>query len=314
MTRRNLILIHRGPEYEADFDDISRRVFALDEDITIYSTAAGASVQLPKEAWARPTLTVALVQNFNLQIKRGAVLKNSPISKLAQAKIFHDAGIATPPVQSFKVGMQLDPIMFGQFVMIKPMSLELTSKGDGIQVFRRNRLEQMRPIDFPPDHLIHRDREGYLVQKFINSGRYPSTYRVVTFLGSVLYAMKIEALEPSPDLTEHDSVIEKGNFTQKGRREYFVGMYPDQIALGKRIAAAFSNIPLLAIDLVCEEATQNLYALEVNAGGNTWHFSSEMWAKRRVQFPELARHMKEQFSAFDTAAHSLVEKAHQLAS
>src|SRR5436190_22666659 len=88
MTRRNLILIHRGPEYEQDFEEISAKVFALDPDITIYSLATGSTDQLPELAWRRPTLTVALNSTFNLKVKRGPILKNHLISKLAQYKTF----------------------------------------------------------------------------------------------------------------------------------------------------------------------------------------------------------------------------------
>lgn len=314
MTRRNLILIHRGLGYENDFEEIANKVFALDEDIITYIAPARSDDQLPTKAWSNPTLVVALLPVFDLKIKRGTILKNRPISKILQAKALHEADIPTPPVLPLKFGMKLDPILFGEFVMIKPMSLGLTSSGKGIQVFRRKRFEQLKISDFPADHLIHRDREGYLVQKFINTGSQASTYRISTFLGRVMYAMKYQSLDVSPDLSEVDSVIEKGNFTQKGDRENLLDSSPEPIALAKRVAEAFSDIPLLAIDIIIEEASKKIYVLEINAGGNSWHFSSKMWTERRAKNPELIRQMKLQYSAFDSAAQALVEKTQQLAS
>lgn len=314
MTKRNLVLIHRGTDYESDFEEIASKVFALDEDITIYTITSASDDQMPTKAWLHPTLVVALMPRFNLKINRGTILRNRPIPKLRQAKMMQEAGIPTPPILPLQFGMNPDPIMFGDFVMIKPMSLNLTSSGKGIQVFRRKRLRQLKITDFPPDHLIHKDREGYLVQKFINTGRYASTYRISTFLGKVLYSMKYKSLEASPDLGGSDSVIEGGSFTQKGNRENLLDDSPEPISLAKRIAEVFSDIPLLAIDLVVEEASSKIYAIEVNAGGNTWHFSSKMWAERRAKNPELIRNMKLQYSAFDRAAQALVEKTQQLAS
>jgi len=314
MKRRNLILVHRGLEYEDDFEEIANKVFALDEGITTYIVPAGSDDQLPNEAWLHPTLVVALLPVFDLKIKRGAILKNCPISKIVQAKILREAGIPTPPVLPLRFGMTLDPILFGEFVMIKPMSLSLTSSGKGIQVFRRKRIEKLKFSDFPADHLIRRDREGYLVQKFINTGSHASTYRVSTFLGRVMYAMKYRSVDVSPDLSEADSVIENGNFTQKGNRENLLDSSPEPIALAKRVAEAFSDIPLLAIDIVIEESSSKMYVIEINAGGNSWHFSSKMWAERRAKNPELKRQMKLQYSAFDSAAEVLVEKTRQLAS
>jgi hypothetical protein len=314
MSKYTLILIHRGSEYDRDFREIGQNVMDLDSSIKAYCGSAGTKSPFPHSGWENRTLVVALNQSFALQIKRGTVLKNRPMSKLTQAKIFRDAGIPTPPMLPFKIGMKLDPILFGEFVIIKPMSLGLTSKGKGIQLFRRRRLEQLRPIDFSTDHLIWSDREGYLVQKFIRTGNFPSTYRVLTFMGEVLYAMKYQSLEASPDLNQSDTVIEAGNVTQKGQREFQLGEYAEKVTFAKRIANAFDSVPLLGIDIIAEEKSDKLYALEVNAGGNTWHFSSKMWEVRRKLYPKLARQMKEQYSAFDAAARALVEKTRQLAS
>ncbi|HUQ36995.1 MAG TPA: hypothetical protein VM144_11525 [Aestuariivirga sp.] len=314
MTRRNLILIHPGREYENDFEEIANKVFALDEDITTYISPPGLGDQLPNEAWKNPTLVVAILPDFRLRIERGTVLRNRPISKILQAKTMQEADVPTPPVLPLQFGMNLDPALFGEFVMIKPMNLRLTSSGKGIQVFRRKRLEHLKITDFPTDHLIHKDRQGYLVQKFINTGKHASTFRISTFLGRVMYSMKYQSLDPSPDLSDADSVIENGNFTQKANRENLLDSSPEPIALAKRVAEVFSDIPLLAIDIVVEEGSGKMYVLEVNAGGNSWHFSSKMWAKRRAEYPELMREMKLQYSAFDTAAQVLVEKTHHLAS
>ena len=193
MTRRNLVLIHRGLEYEQDFREISEKIFIIDPDITIYSLSAGSTDQLPEAAWQRPTLTVALSSAFNLKVRRGPVLKNHQIDKLAQHKIFREAGIPTPPMLPFQFGMMLDPIIFGEFVVIKPRSLSLSSQGKGIHLLRRSKLAQMVPSDFPVSHLIHRDKEGYFVQKFIDTGPNISWFRVFSFFGHNLYCFYSES-------------------------------------------------------------------------------------------------------------------------
>ena len=68
MTKRNLIIIHRGPRYERDFDEIAAKVNALDPNITIYHLPAGLDTVLPKRAWEHPTFTVALTSTFQLKI------------------------------------------------------------------------------------------------------------------------------------------------------------------------------------------------------------------------------------------------------
>ncbi len=325
MTKRNLILIHRGPEYEQDMKEIGRKAFALDKEITIYALAAASASQLPASAWLWPTLTVSFISRFNLQVRRGPVLRNLPIEKLVQHKTFLDAGIPTPPTQSFTAGMMLDPLLFGEFVLIKPMELRITSRGVGIQLFRRQRLEQMKLDDFPPDHPIHRD-QGYLVQRFVDTGPNPSFHRIQTFFGKVIYSWHSTLQSPRAALDASDAEIESTTIaSQGGEKDRALVKEPDILALAEKVGTAFPTIPLLAIDVLREERTGKLYVLECNPGGNTWHFSSKIGEKLRLGFGkahvngaaranQIARRMfMEQYGAFDIAARTLVEKTRQLA-
>jgi hypothetical protein len=210
--------------------------------------------------------------------------------------------------------MMLDPILFGEFVLLKPLDWQLTSKGVGIQVMRRTRLEKLRPLNLPADHPMRRDRRGYIVQKLVNTGRFATTYRVATFLGELLYALRYQSLVPSPDLTAPDSEIEAGDFTQKGERRMELAEDEELFSLAKRVAEVFEKVPLLGIDFVRDYKSLKPYILEVNAGGNTWHFASRTWETRRREMPELIHGMKQQFSAYDAAARGLVAKTHQFAS
>ena len=326
MTRRNLIIIHRGPEYEQDFKEIARKVFALDKQITIYTLAATSMSQFPASVWLWPTLVVSFISKYNLQIRRGAILRNLPIEKLVQYKTFMDAGIPTPPTESFKIGMMLDPLLFGEFVLIKPMDLLLTSKGIGVQLFRRRRLEQMKPQDFPDDHPIHRN-QGYLVQRFVDTGPNPSFHRIQTFFGKVVYSWHSTLQTARCALDAPDEEIERAVVaSQGGSKGRALVKEPDIPALAEKVGSSFPSIPLLAIDVLREEGTGKLFVLECNPGGNTWHFSSKIGEKLRLGFGnadvngtananQIARRMfMQQYGAFDIVARTLLEKTHRLAS
>lgn len=322
MTRRNLILIHRGPEYEEDFKEISEKIFALDPDITIYALAAGSDDQLPEAAWQRPTLTVALNPVFNLRVRRGPVLKNYQIDKLVQQRIFREAGIATPPMLPFTIGMRLDPIMFGEFVVIKPMSLDLTSHGDGIQIFRRRRLEDMQQRDFPQEHPIHRDRQGYLVQKFVDTGEYPTQHRLLSLFGERLFHYRTISSDARKSLGAANEELEKSIIATQSashrRRELVSDARFAETA--RKLHSQLPEIPLLGIDILVEPATSRHFVIEINAGGNTWGFSSSLAAPLRRElgqqnarggrkFDRVGKKLlKEQFGAFDLAAKVLLEK------
>jgi hypothetical protein len=327
MAKRNLILIHRGPEYERDFREIARKVTAIDKDITVYVVPQGATAQLPPLTWMWPTLVVALTSQYRLQIKRGRVLQNDQVMKLAQYEMFRKAGVPTPPMLPFRFGMTLDPLLLGEFVLIKPMDLALTSKGLGVQLFRRHRLERMAPKDFPADHPVHQAREGYLVQKFIDTGRHPSFYRIQTFFGRILYSWQSTLKVPRCGLDAADSEIERTVIaSQGGEKERKLVKEPDIPQLAEKVHALFPDIPILAIDMLRDEATRQLHVLECNPGGNTWHFSSKVGEGLRLGFGnakvngvaranQIARRMFiEQYGAFDIVAKTLVEKTRSLAS
>lgn len=328
MAKRNLILIHRGPEYEQDFKEIARKVTAIDKGVTVYALANNSMAQLPPLAWMWPTLVVAFTPKYRLQVKRGTVLRNSQIEKLAQYETFRKAGIPAPPMLPFRFGMTLDPLLFGDFVVIKPMDLDLTSQALGIQLFRRHRLERMEPRDFPLDHPIHKAREGYLVQKFIDTGPYPCYQRIQTFFGDVMYCWQTTLKNLRSPLDAPDSDIESAviDIKGEGEKERELIKDPDVERLARKVHAQFPDIPILGCDVVREAATQTLYVLECNPGGNTWHISSKFGEILRLDFGNAQangheranqlgrRKLIEQYGAFDVVAKTLVEKTRSLAS
>jgi hypothetical protein len=81
---------------------------------------------------------------------------------------------------------------------------------------------------------------------------------------------------------------------------------PAVVVFARRVSAAFPDVPLLGIDILRRHGDGELFALEVNAGGNVWHFSSPTWAANRAAFPAVVEDMYNQFNALDTAARTLI--------
>jgi hypothetical protein len=326
LWKYTLILIHRGPEYERDFTEIVQKVVAIDPAIQVFFSSVQAKVRLPAQVWERPTLVVSLSDKFALPIKRGTILRSTIISKLGQAKRAREAGISVPPIQPFEFGMKLDPIVFGPLVILKPMTF---SSHGHVQLFRRARAEMLRATDFPRNHVIHHDPQGYLVQKFIDTGDYPSWNRVMTFLGQPIYAVNGSLTVARPQLDSPDEILEKATVAIQGasrQREWRVD--DDVMSMAMKVGQVFSEVPLLATDILRDAQNQKLYFLECNPGGNVWHFSSNQpgGINLRLQLGEAAKHgekkalelgrrrMIDQFGAFDLIARTLVEKTRQLAS
>jgi hypothetical protein len=158
---------------------------------------------------------------------------------------------------------------------------------------------------------------GALVQEFVPTGDYPTSYRAGIFLGRIIHMMKKRSNIPMPDLA--DTSIEElnidSNHESPGENSFAVRelVVDDEImAFSTRIAGIFPGLPLLGIDIVRHSRTGELFALEINGGGNTWQFSSRHAAPGRLVISKEER--VKQFDAWNTCARALVEKTRSHAS
>jgi hypothetical protein len=204
--------------------------------------------------------------------------------------------------------MALDPSDWGDFVVLKPMFIN--SKGLGIHLLRTDKAATLRPDDFSDDHLIHKDQ--YVVQQFIDTGETPCHYRVLSLFGEALVCRRNFLLSTRPSLDEDDEVLMNapiatnagvaGNTTSTEFVEN-----PDILAFARLIHEAMPAIPLQGIDILRDVHDETLYALENNAGGNTWAFSSKDGETAR-RILGGAEAMINQFGAWDIAADVLIKR------
>lgn len=297
----------------ADFMDIAQRIGKIAPDINVRVLHPNYLTSLPSAAWENPTLLVSLARGTDIRLPRGAILMSHQLSKLQQAEMFRLGGIRTPATATYEFGMPLDPQAWGEFILMKPKLLRMTSHGAGIQVFRTSRLSGMTAEDFPPSHAVN--EMPMLIQQFVDTGSLPQKYRALTLCGDVLYIAQDTNVTPRPELSASDGEIEAGKFHNDGSGDVKIefGHYPEIHEFARKMAAAFPTVPLLGCDIVKDALHGQLYALEVNAGGNVWHFSSRMMAKRRKKFPGDERARQAQYGAFDVAARALIRATRRMA-
>ena len=299
-----LILLHRRSA-ESDFKKIADRIERRAPDIVIVTGTLGANETLPPAVWARPTLTVAL-GSFRLEIKRGLVYRCQRVLKDKQFEHYRAAGIDTPLTARFRLGMELDPGLWGDHVVLKPM--HINSHGEGIHLVRTGRVSALTPENFPQDHPIHKDE--YLVQQFIDTGEYPCHYRVVSFFGEAISFRRNFMTIKRPPLDADDETLMRGNIVSNFEAEAGateLSKDAEILAFARRMHAAQPGVPLQGLDILRDMRNGKLYALESNCGGNTWGFSSEMGEKARRFFGG-AGPMIRQFNAWDTAADALIKR------
>jgi hypothetical protein len=128
--------------------------------------------------------------------------------------------------------------------------------------------------------------------------------------GSPLYSIRLQSSVPRAILTADDATIENSPIAtqqDQGRKRSFV-YSADLMALARAVHNAIPEVPLKGIDVVREARTGRLYVLEINPGGNTWHFSSRHNAQVRArEGPDYVRQLYGQLDAMATAAYALVD-------
>src|ERR1700736_4594804 len=111
------------------------------------------------------------------------------------------------------------------------------------------------------------------MQRFIDTGPRPSQYRVLTGFGVPLYMIR----RWSGKARDDDQARAPGDSVWRlvTNSSDHIKMVEDEevLSFARRIAVALPEIPILGCDIVREEETGSLHALEANSFGQTWHFS-----------------------------------------
>jgi hypothetical protein len=301
--RYNLVLCFHDNMNLADFVKIGKQVRVLDPEIHVYIVPRAEGLR-DYRAKARPTLIFCPRSVRRDRFPRGKIYCGQPISKIEQMKVMSRQGLSVPRWRVIEPGGRYSSEEWGSIVVTKPTAMGSASYSRGVAASRPEDLSYRPPSSFPEGHP---GRDGpMLIQQFINTGSYPAQMRVLTLFGEPLYAEKIQAEEshPIPEPATADNVAAWTITPVTVKRVRSFVHDEDVLWLARRAYGAFPDVPLQACDIIREEATQKLYILEINPGGNTWHFSSKFAQSQRID----GRRREEQFDAFRVAAKVLVER------
>ena len=311
-VKRHLVLV-RTPEWQsaADFEAIARHARDIDPALEVFVVRSDLPNSYSRrKAATRPTLVFSPGRLAGFRPLRGKIYQGRPIPKLEQLRRLKAADVPVPRTVQLEPGLHLDPAEWGEFVVVKPTDLATSSHGSGIQLMRTERIRFRAPQDYPAGHPGR--RAPMMVQRFINTGDRISLYRVLTLFGEPLYANRYGSAKSTVNLGASDEEIEASIVASNGlsiSESEFV--QPDDILdLARRAHRAIPEVPLKGCDIIRDAATGALFVLEVNPGGNTWHFSSRYLATERAERPREHEVMRvRQFDAFRAAARVLVRQA-----
>lgn len=311
MNRNLVIAIEPAFHGLDDFIAIAERVQQSNPKIRVHIISTREAWADADPRWQSPTLVVALSPPENFKLKRGRLFSNQNISKLVQAEILskHRLGLPTIP---FRYGMALDAAQWGAFTILKQLS-KVPFRRRVFRLLPTHRVPLLTPQDiqalnFPTDDLI--------VQPFVDTGIQPSTYRVLIFFGKAISAVRqtlpierppLDASTPEAALADASIAIVESGVAGKA------GVAPvceliadaDVIGLAERAARLWPLHPTFGVDIVRDMAGK-LHVIEMNGGGNSWHFSSQI-AATGVRASLSRSQLLAQFQALDLVADKLAE-------
>lgn len=320
-SKLNLFIIFSQSRFDVrDVTEIGSLVMRKAPDIQVHIVSPDSTAEnVSKNTWQGPALTVSLAGGTGKFIPcRGPILHNKALSKFEQHRRITRAGLSTPHTSKFQFGESYNEGDWSEFVVLKPADLRMTSKGRNVRLMRTRRLHQISQQGLKgPDSAQMKDT---IVQQFIDSGKLPTFWRPMTLFGRTLYCMKSWSPLPRPELTAPDEEIEAAIVEPKQAEvvsKFKVSEMralehdPEVLELARKVHDTAPNYPLLGCDIIREVSSGKLFLIEMNAGGNVWHFSSR---RAVLGLATITREDRiNQYGAWDIAADTLIAKTRALA-
>jgi hypothetical protein len=301
---RNLLLVHPTEAFDIrDFHEIKRIVDEQAPDIEVFiASETGSNVTTRNRASHRPTLIFCPTILKRFSPRRGKIYCGKVMPKPEQMRRLQAGGLMVPKWTLLGPHIKLDEADWGPVVVVKPSAWK-SSHGKGIKWMRTGRVKYVSSSVLPPEHPAK--AAPFIVQKYVNTGPSPTKLRILSLFGNVLYAMLRTATDDLPPLDSEDEVIESARIISTGKATAELIDRPEVHQIAAKAYGAIPSVPLQALDVLI--GTDGVwYALEINPGGNTWHFSSSYAVPYERELG--GRKLKDQFGAFTVAAKALIGK------
>jgi hypothetical protein len=294
-----------------DFAEVARRIRAAHPQIAAYAYATDVNLRAALGGVAlavRPTLTIEMDRIRFAPILRGRRLRHGGgHGKLPQMKALSEAGVPVPKWAELTPEATWSVAEWGPYVVVKPSR---GGRGAYVWIRKTGRVRFKPQSDFPPDHPCARG--PMIVQKFIYTGPWPTSYRVLTYFGRPLCALRYDGRRDLPALDDPNDFGGGGRSIVASAKGASMTCIDDAdvLEIASRAHAAFADIPSLGIDIVREHETGKLYVLELNPGGNGWVLSGETGESVQKEF---GLDFRAQFGALDIITEVSAELALKLA-
>jgi hypothetical protein len=222
----------------------------------------------------RPTLVVSPLELKRFRPWRSRLCENRFLLKSEEYRRLAAVNVPIPQWTLLTSTHTPDLTAFGPYVVQKP---DCGGRGAEVRIKRKARVRWSPPRN---KRSVVNGMQDLVIQDFVYTGQWPSSYRVTTWFGVPLFAWKVTASKNRRALVERYGFRggEDGggmSICSSGEGCTFELCYEsDVLELATLAHSAFPDFPILGIDIVRDAESGRLHVLEANTCGHLWHFSS----------------------------------------
>jgi hypothetical protein len=262
----------------ADFAELAAWISESAPEIAVFvlPDAEGADAHVPD----LPTLTVSPAPVRWLRPRRGPLLQGQHLPKSQEYRALDAVGIPVPRWARLLPGRKPALAGFGPYVVTKP---DFGARGADIRVERSELAAWTKPRTELAEH-FGGPFNPRVAQELVYTGPWPKSCRVATLFGTALFAFEIEADHAREPLLDRQAYRGQSVVSSGKGCTFRLCADTEMASLAERAHAAFPNVPLLGVDVVRDADSRQLFVLELNSIGYTWHFSSPSGLKLQSQF------------------------------
>lgn len=296
MADYNLVIVHTPGEQDiADWQAVAAIVEDKAPDIEV-GIADNTMRNLLIKRWqtTRPSLVFSAGILRKFSPAGGKIYAGKIMTKLQEVERFRAAGVATPATALWAPGGDYSPGVWGEQVIVKPL---WGLRGSGIRLVATAELARLWP------ETTEAGRREYMIQRFVDTGARPEQYRVLVALGVPLYMIRRRAAQAANGDARAPRDPRWRLVANAGGDDRELWHDQEVLTFARTVGTALSEIGALGCDIVREERTGHLFALESNPFGQTWHLSSDRSVEADVP---LDRHG--QFGALGLVADELIKR------
>jgi hypothetical protein len=280
-ARRVLLLVSNdtvnSPE---DFEQWAHWIEACDADLAVHVVSDVSGADSAANATDLPMLTVSPAPLKRLRPRRGPVFQGQHVAKSVEYRALEAIGVPVPRWIRLLPGETPDLASLGSYVVTKP---EFGARGAEV------RIERSADARWSPPRTQLAEAFGgpfnpRLAQAFVYTGPWPHSYRVATLFGQALWSMRIEANHAREPLRSRADFHGQSIVSSGQGCGFELSNDAAVIALAERASQALPRVPVLGVDILRDADSGELFVVELNSLGYSWHFSSPSGLRFQAEF------------------------------